>query len=58
MQESGEGYTLSGKPLDPNSAAARAYGLQGAAGMKSYRDGNINSKQDNQLNFAIKLLNC
>eukprot|EP00501_MAST-03F_sp_TOSAG23-6_P002507 GSMAST32.ASY1.ANO1.2644.1 assembled CDS len=25
--ESGEGYTLSGKPLDPNSAAARAYGV-------------------------------
>ena len=26
--ESGEGYTLSGKPLDPNSAAARAYGFK------------------------------
>ncbi|KAI9268037.1 hypothetical protein BDA99DRAFT_354059 [Phascolomyces articulosus] len=25
VRESGEGYTLSGKPLDPNSAAARAY---------------------------------
>jgi protein MYSM1 len=24
----GRGYTLSGKPLDPNSAAARAYGLK------------------------------
>ena len=38
VQESGEGYTLSGKPLDPNSAAARAYGLQGRAAMVSYRD--------------------
>jgi protein MYSM1 len=28
MAESGRGYTLSGKPLDPNSAAARAYGLR------------------------------
>ncbi|KAJ1749839.1 hypothetical protein LPJ79_003404 [Coemansia sp. RSA 1821] len=25
VRESGEGYTLSGKPLDPNSAAARPY---------------------------------
>lgn len=25
MQESGKGYTLSGKELDPNSAAARPY---------------------------------
>ena len=39
VQETGEGYTLSGKPLDPNSAAARAYGLQGAAGKKMYREG-------------------
>lgn len=28
MLETGRGYTLSGKPLDPNSAAARAYGLR------------------------------
>ena len=28
VRESGEGYTLSGKPLDPNSAAARAYGFK------------------------------
>ena len=27
VAESGLGYTLSGKPLDPNSAAAKAYGL-------------------------------
>ena len=39
VQETGEGYTLSGKPLDPNSAAARAYGLQGASGKKMYREG-------------------
>ncbi len=26
VRDSGEGYTLSGKPLDPYSAAARAYG--------------------------------
>jgi hypothetical protein len=26
--ESGRGYTLSGKPLDPNSAAARSYGVK------------------------------
>lgn len=30
MRETGRGYTLSGKPLDPNSAAARAYGLRPA----------------------------
>lgn len=28
MAETGRGYTLSGKPLDPNSSAARAYGLR------------------------------
>eukprot|EP00873_Tetraselmis_striata_P035155 jgi/Tetstr1/455419/TSEL_042251.t1 len=28
VAESGEGYTLSGKPLDPDSAAARAYGFK------------------------------
>ena len=28
VAESGEGYTLSGKPLDPHSAAARAYGFK------------------------------
>lgn len=28
MAKSGRGYTLSGKPLDPNSSAARAYGLR------------------------------
>jgi protein MYSM1 len=28
MAESGRGFTLSGRPLDPNSAAARAYGLR------------------------------
>lgn len=25
VRESGEGYTLSGKPLDPNSSAAKPY---------------------------------
>ena len=30
MAKSGRGYTLSGKPLDPNSSAARAYGLRAA----------------------------
>ncbi len=28
MARTGKGYTLSGKPLDPNSSAARAYGLR------------------------------
>ena len=28
VAETGTGYTLSGKPLDPTSAAARAYGLK------------------------------
>ncbi len=28
VAESGDGYTLSGKPLDPSSAAARAYGFK------------------------------
>jgi hypothetical protein len=31
VAESGTGYTLSGKPLDPDSAAAKAYGFK--AGM-------------------------
>lgn len=30
MAESGAGYTLSGKLLDPDSASARAYGLKPA----------------------------
>jgi proteasome lid subunit RPN8/RPN11 len=30
MAASGEGYTLSGRPLDPSSASARAYGLRPA----------------------------
>jgi SHAQKYF class myb-like DNA-binding protein len=34
MVDSGRGYTLSGKPLDPNSAAARAYGLKPEAFQK------------------------
>lgn len=34
MADSGRGYTLSGKPLDPNSAAARAYGLKPEAFQK------------------------
>mmetsp|Transcript_19540 Transcript_19540/g.34815 ORF Transcript_19540/g.34815 Transcript_19540/m.34815 type:complete len:623 (-) Transcript_19540:100-1968(-) len=37
VRESGEGYTLSGKELDPNSAAARAYGLHGKEESKRYR---------------------
>ena len=28
VAESGRGYTLSGKPLDPNSSSAAAYGLK------------------------------
>ena len=28
VAETGLGYTLSGKPLDPNSAAAKAYGFK------------------------------
>jgi protein MYSM1 len=34
MIDSGRGYTLSGKPLDPNSASARAYGLKPEAFQK------------------------
>lgn len=30
VAETGRGYTLSGRPLDPNSASARAYGLKPA----------------------------
>ncbi|XRB01485.1 Myb-like, SWIRM and MPN domain-containing protein 1 [Pycnococcus provasolii] len=47
VAESGEGYTLSGKPLDPNSAAALAYGFkpdtqltEGLAGVLSGGDAN------------------
>ena len=38
VAESGEGYTLSGKPLDPDSAAARAYGAKGAEAATAYRE--------------------
>jgi hypothetical protein len=31
---SGDGYTLSGKPLDPNSSAARQYGMGGGGGTR------------------------
>ena len=37
VEESGAGYTLSGKPLDKDSAAARAYGASGAESQASYR---------------------
>lgn len=37
VMESGEGYTLSGRPLDPNSAAARMYGVIGKDGAREYR---------------------
>ena len=37
VRETGDGYTLSGKPLDKNSASARAYGLAGAQGRAEYR---------------------
>lgn len=30
IRESGEGYTLSGKPLDPNSSAAKPYLYRGS----------------------------
>jgi len=39
MVDSGRGYTLSGKPLDPNSAAARAYGLRSEAFQKVVESG-------------------
>jgi hypothetical protein len=32
VRESGDGYTLSGKPLDPNSAAAKPYLSRGGRG--------------------------
>lgn len=36
MARSGRGYTLSGKPLDPNSSAARAYGLRAKEFLSTY----------------------
>ncbi|GBG28454.1 Histone H2A deubiquitinase MYSM1 [Hondaea fermentalgiana] len=45
VRESGEGYTLSGKPLDPNSAAARAYGVHGSRGQRAYRTEVANAKR-------------
>jgi proteasome lid subunit RPN8/RPN11 len=39
MAKSGRGYTLSGKPLDPNSSAARAYGLRAAEFQKIVKSG-------------------
>jgi len=53
VMESGEGYTLSGKPLDPNSAAARAYGLQGTLGKKSYRDLNAAKRESCSLKRLV-----
>ena len=38
VAESGEGYTLSGKPLDKDSAAARQYGAAGEESQVSYRN--------------------
>ena len=46
VAESGEGYTLSGKPLDPDSAAARAYGAKGAEAATAYREVNKALKQE------------
>lgn len=39
MAESGRGYTLSGRPLDPNSASAKAYGLRPDAFKKIVESG-------------------
>lgn len=43
VQESGEGYTLSGKPLDLNSAAARQYGLNTNTNLKTAERSNAHS---------------
>ena len=39
MIDTGRGYTLSGKPLDPNSSAAKAYGLKPEAFKKVVETG-------------------
>mmetsp|Transcript_6951 Transcript_6951/g.12315 ORF Transcript_6951/g.12315 Transcript_6951/m.12315 type:complete len:1105 (+) Transcript_6951:345-3659(+) len=49
VRESGEGYTLSGKPLDPNSAAARAYGVHGSRGQRAYREETAKAKRTKTL---------
>lgn len=41
MCESGKGFTLSGKPLDPNSATAKAYGINAERFKKALETGNF-----------------
>ncbi|KAG2222327.1 hypothetical protein INT45_001590 [Circinella minor] len=58
VRESGEGYTLSGKPLDPNSAAARAYLARSSVNQnkskttttKETADSTTNTKNENTNN--------
>ncbi|KAI8341798.1 hypothetical protein BC941DRAFT_414490 [Chlamydoabsidia padenii] len=42
VKESGEGYTLSGKPLDPESAAAKSYLNRGALGTNKMNNATTN----------------
>ncbi|XP_063934824.1 histone H2A deubiquitinase MYSM1-like isoform X2 [Zophobas morio] len=44
VQESGEGYTLSGKPLDPNSASLKAYS-DGSAYRKEIAERNASKRK-------------
>ena len=57
VAESGEGYTLSGNPLDPESAAARAYGLQGDEGMKAYRQQIAQAKSGDSPSNSVQAAN-
>ena len=53
VAESGAGYTLSGKPLDPESAAAKAYGFK--AGILERKRPSINTQWQAQLLYMCRL---
>ena len=57
VMESGEGYTLSGKPLDKDSAAARAYGASGVESQASYRK-MIKLRKDDPKVVMLELARC
>jgi len=54
VKESGEGYTLSGKPLDPNSGAGRAYGALAPGDTGEYDPNSARATNDRLLAQARK----
>lgn len=52
VKESGDGYTLSGKPLNPDSAAARAYGVKGNEASKEYRKERLQKREKKEMDIT------